>query len=152
MRKFKKGAVVGLLLAAFFVLGAFAFSARRAKTIGQLVPTAQTIGTVPVDVGFVNVPDNSIIHAQARIQALDLVSGKGKVWNVQGGFIRVGGVLSRLGHKPEVELEVGSSQTGQWEGTMEFDDVTDRLCLRFNGGPNTTIEWMGHFQFNVYQP
>ena len=150
MRKLRIGAaVVAFLVGVSFLV---AFSLPRTKFLGRVVPTAQTVGNVSLDIGFVNVPDNSVIHAQARIEAIDLATGNSKVWNVQAGFKRFVGILSLIGHKVEVELEVGDPITGQWEAIIDFDDVTDQLCIRIDGAAGATIEWMADFQFNVYQP
>ena len=150
MRKLRIGAaVVAFLVGVSFLV---AFSLPQTKFLGRVVPTAQTVGNVSLDVGFVNVPDNSVIHAQARIQAIDLTTGNSKTFNVQAGFERFNGVLSLIGHKVEVEFEAGDPTTGQWDASIDFDDVTDRLCISLNGGAGDTIEWMADFQFNVYQP
>ncbi len=93
MKKFKIGlAVVGLLVGVALV-AAFSSPVPRTKFIASLVATAQTVDGTPTDIGFFNVFDNAVMHAQARIVAIELLTGEAKSWQIQTAFKRVNGVL-----------------------------------------------------------
>jgi len=125
---------------------------KQTKLLFRRTKTAQTVGAQTIDVAVFNILDNSVMHVQARIMAIDLLSGKAKTWNIQGGFKRVNGVMSLIANDVDIEFEAGDPITGQWDGSIEFNDVTDQLCVRFKGRANQTIEWFVDFEMDLYQP
>ena len=156
MRKFQIGAAVlmGLMVAVALVEAVAPAPAvpRGTRKLLRRIKTAQTVGSQPVVVAVFDVPDNSVMHVQVRIAAIDLLSGKAKTWNVQGGFKRFNGILALIANDVDIEFEAGDPITGQWDGSIEFDDVTDELCVRFKGRANQTIEWFADFEIDMYQP
>jgi len=105
-----------------------------------------------MDVAIVPIPDNSVMHVQMRVAAIELLTGKAKTWNAQAGFKRFNGILSLIANNIDVEFEAGDPITGKWEGTIEFDDFTDELCVRLEGRAGETIEWFVDFEVDFYQP
>ena len=160
MKKFKIGAavlavlMVGSFVAALASPAPVPAPAKRGPTklLFRRTKTAQTIGPQSVDIAVFSIPDNSVMHVQARIVAIELLSGKAKTWNVQGGFKRFNGVLSLIANDIDIEFEAGDPITGQWDGSLEFNDVTDDLCIRFKGRANQTIEWFVDYEMSLYQP
>ena len=153
MKRFKIGAaVLAMLVAASFVV-AFAFPTRPTiRRLFRATKTAQTVDAIPIDVAAFSVPDNSVMHVQMRVSAIELATGEARTWNAQAGFKRFGGILSLIGNKIDIEFEAGDPTTGQWEGSIEFDDATDELCVRFQGRAGETIEWFADFEVDLYQP
>lgn len=157
MKKFKIGAaILAVLTVASFVMALTSLvessPAKQTKLLFRRTKTAQTIGAQTVDVAVFNILDNSVMHVQARIMAIDLLSGKAKTWNIQGGFKRVNGIMSLIANDIDIEFEAGDPITGQWDGSIEFNDITDQLCVRFKGRANQTIEWFVDFEMDLYQP
>lgn len=152
MKKFKICAAMLVALMAVSFVMAFTFPAKQTKLLFRRTKTAQTIGTQSVDVAVFNILDNSVMHVQARIMAIELLSGKAKTWNIQGGFKRSNGILSLIANDIDIEFQAGDPITGQWAGSVEFNDVTDELCVRFKGSANSTIEWFVDFEMDLYQP
>ena len=159
MKKFKIGAVVLAVLMVGSFVAALTFPApapapakRVIRLLFRRTKAAQTVGSQPVVVAVRNIPDNSVMHVQVRIMAIELLSGKAKTWNIQGGFKRFNGVLSLIANDVDIEFEAGDPITGQWDGSIEFNDVTDELCVRFKGRANQTIEWFADFEIDIYQP
>ena len=158
MKQFKIGVAVVCLFVGLFALVASSLPEpspspkRGTRQLLRRVKTAQTVGSQSVDVAVFDVPDNSVMHIQVRVLAIELLSGKAKTWNIQGGFKRFNGILSLIATDVDIEFEAGDPITGQWEGSIEFDDVTDEMCVRFKGRANQTIEWMADFEIDLYQP
>ncbi len=150
MKKFKIGAAVVALLMGISFLVALSFPAT--KFLARRTKTAQTVDATPIDLAVFSVPDNSVMHVQVRISAIELLTGEARSWNAQAGFKRHNGILSLIGNKIDIEFEAGDPTTGQWEGSIEFDDVTDELCVRFQGRVGETIEWFADFEIDLYQP
>ena len=152
MKKFKIGAVMAALLLGVSFLVAFASPVPGTRQLLRRVKTTQTVDATPVDVMVFSVPDNSVMHVQVRVTAIELATGDARTWNAQAGFKRFGGILSLIGNKIDIEFEAGDPTTGQWEGSIEFDDVTDELCIRLTGRVGETIEWFADFEIDMYQP
>lgn len=153
MKKFKIGAtVLAMLVVASFVV-AFASPMRLGtRRLARTTRTAQTVDATPIQLAVFIVPDNSVMHVQVRVSAIELSTGKAKTWNAQAGFKRFNGVLSLIANDIDIEFEAGDPITGMWEGSIEFDDVTDELCVRFKGRVGETIEWFADFEVDLYQP
>ncbi len=153
MKRFKVGAaVLAVLVAACFVVAASSPAKRGSRQLIRKIKTIQTTGAGLVDIAIVPIPDNSVMHVQMRVAAIELLTGRAKTWNAQAGFKRFNGILSLIGNNIDVEFEAGDPITGQWEGVIEFDDVTDELCVRLKGRANETIEWFIDFEVDFYQP
>ena len=150
MRKFKIGAAVAMLLVVVCFVAAFSIPSTR--LFFRRGAVAQTVDATPIDVVIFQVPDNSVMHVQVRISAIELATGEARSWNAQAGFKRFSGILSLIGNKIDIEFEAGDPTTGQWEGSIEFDDFTDELCVRFQGRAGETIEWFADFEVDLYQP
>ena len=152
MKTFKIGAVVAALLVGVSFLAAFASPVPGTRQLLRRVKTVQTVDATPVDVAVFSVPDNCVMHVQVRVSAIELLTGKAKTWNAQAGFKRFNGVLSLIANDVDIEFEAGDPITGLWEGSIEFDDATDELCVRLRGRVGETIEWMADFEIDMYQP
>lgn len=142
------------VMVSFGTLAAFPVPVRTAKFLSRVVPTTTTINAQSIDIGHFDVVpfDNSIMHAQARVVAIDLNTGKSKAFTVQGAFKRVSGVLSMVGNRIETEFESGDPITGAWDVTVNHDDIANSVFLTVTGSSNTTIEWLADFSIDLYQP
>lgn len=156
MRKHGKMFAAVLLGVALAFGSAAAFSPvpRTAKFLSRAVPTATTTDSTPITIGHFDVVpfDNSIMHAQVRVVAIELTTGKSKAFTVQGAFKRVNGVMDLVGNKIETEFETGDPITGAWDADVDFDDVTDQVYLTITGSDNMTIDWMADISIDLYQP
>lgn len=153
MKRLKVCAVVlAVLVATSFVMAFTSPAILGTRSLIRRVKTVQTVGAGSVDVAIVSIPDNSVMHVQMRVAAIELLAGKAKTWNAQAGFKRFNGVLSLIANDIDVEFEAGDPITGMWEGTIEFDDFTDELCVRLKGRAGETIEWFVDFEVDFYQP
>ncbi len=122
------------------------------KLLSRQTDTAKTVNLESKDIAFFPVIDNSAVHAQARVMAIDMITGKGKSFNIQGSFKRYQGTLEMVGVRIESEFESGDPVTGGWDATINFDDVTKRLYITVTGSANSTTEWMVDFEVDLYEP
>ncbi len=139
-------------LLAVIGLGVGATTFRGQKIIDRVVPTTQTIDATPFNMGFVNVPDACVLHAQAIVTATDLVSDLSRCFKVQTAFSRNNGILTQVGSKVENSFESGDPTTASWKVQIGFDDFTDQVYVTVTGSAGNTIDWMGVFDTKLYQP
>ncbi len=121
------------------------------KLLSRQTDTVTTVNAQSKDIAFFTVIDNTVMHAQARVMAIDLVTGKGKAFNIQGAFKRYNGALEIIGSRIESEFESGDPVTGAWDATINHDDVTKRLFVTVTGALNSTVEWMADFEVDLYE-
>lgn len=134
------------------VISAASFVFPTTKFLSRQVDTVTTVNAQSIDIAFFSVIDNAVTHAQARVVAIDLVTGKAKAFNIQGAFKRHNGTLEMVGARIENEFESGDPITGAWDATISHDDVTNRLFVTVTGSLNSTVEWMADLEVDLYEP